>query len=120
MELARRINIPVHKYLNLFIQMIEENERYFRAYRVRALIWSFFTPIIMFVPSYLLLASFDTFNFTSVIQFILAIILLITWIAFPGIFLYVNADFNKASWVWMWIWLSLSCISLIVWIIFLL
>lgn len=119
MELARKINIPVHKYLNLFIQMIGEHERYFRAYRVRALIWSFFTPIILFVPSYLFLVSFDTFNFISVIQFILAIILLITWITFPGIFLYVNADFNKASRVWMWTWLSLACISIIFWIVFL-
>ncbi len=117
MEIARRIQLPVENSWSLFTQYVEDNRRYFNMYRVRALIWSFFTPLIMSIPAYLFVVTFDRFDFASIIQFLLAILLFVTWTVFPGIFLYALSDQTKASTIWFWTWLGLVPISLIVWMV---
>lgn len=117
MEIAKKINFPARNYWSMFHHYLEHNHRYFNMYRVRALIWSFFTPIIMFIPAYLFIVTFDQFNFASIMQFLLACITFVTWTAFPGVFLYVNSERNKASEIWFWVWLALAPVSLIVWMV---
>lgn len=117
MEMARKVQLPVQNMMDWIQNMVNRNRRYYEMYNRRAIIWSIFTPFIMAVPGYLFLASFDHFNFTSIIQFILGLFLYVAWIAFPGIFLYVNASRNKWLKIWFWFWLGLSLVSPFVWLV---
>ncbi|MGP4078404.1 hypothetical protein ACTWQL_00695 [Pseudalkalibacillus sp. R45] len=117
MELSNKVTVSFTQIWSDIQRFLANNRKYFEVYRVRAWIWSVFVPIILFVPTYLLLAAFDQFNFTSIVQFFLSLFLFITWIVAPGMFLYVNRGCNTISKIWFWTWLGLDLAFIIVWII---
>ncbi|WP_257351235.1 hypothetical protein [Pseudalkalibacillus decolorationis] len=96
---------------------IADNQEYFEMYRVRAWICSVFTPFIAFVPVYLWIAAFDEFSGASVIQFVISIVLFLTWTCIPGAFLYVNSKHHIVAKIWLWVWPGLMVTAIVLWAI---
>ncbi|WLD92513.1 hypothetical protein [Alkalihalobacillus sp. AL-G] len=113
MELSyqRTINYAQRSLSTFF----NEYRVFFEIYRIRGWVWSVFTPFIIFVPVYLWYAAFDHFSFASIIQFGLSVVLLLTWICLPAIFLYLNSDRHIIAKIWFWAWTGLMLVSIVLW-----